>query len=127
MRCPWLNIHPPLFSPSVSPQHVRRQGEVRSRNRFFLDTHHGATDPTGVLGAVPPKQPDSVRREVPSGIRRVDDAAHAGSYSCEAVGGEIGGCPSIEKAVRPGGSGRGETCGPPLYTEPPDGVLIVRS
>lgn len=46
--------------------------------------HLGATGrlPAGVLGAVPPEQPGSVGRGVPSHMHWVEDMAHVGDYSC---------------------------------------------
>lgn len=63
--------------PPVLPQHTCKQEGLQTRNRFFQATHHGAAErlPAGVLGAVPPKQPDSVGREVSSSVyldRRCD-------------------------------------------------------
>lgn len=64
----------------VPPRQVGGQGGFRAIHRFFLEKHHEAPGRflTGVLGAARPEKSNSVRCEVPPGMRRIDAAAYAG-------------------------------------------------
>lgn len=65
--------------------------------------------PTEVLRDCTPEQPDSVGREGSTGMRRIDDAAHAGDCNCEAVEVEIEWGEPMCTAVRCRSLGRGGT------------------